>query len=154
MINVNDKAPEFNILTDIGNFSLKENLGKNIILFFFPKADTTGCTKQAKSFSDFKNEYDNLNTLIIGISRDNQLKQIKFKEKYGLTCILGSDIDNEVCTKYNVWVEKSMYGKKYMGIQRSTFLIDKNGLVSYKWDKVKIPGHAEDVLQKVKDLQI
>ena len=152
MTEINDKAPQFNIETDMGNFNLEENLGKNIILFFFPKADTTGCTKQAKSFSDLKTQFDKLNTLIIGISRDNQNKQIKFKEKHELTCLLGSDLDNEVCTKYGVWVEKSMYGKKYMGIQRTTFLIDKDGLIAYKWDKVKIPGHAEDVLDKIKNL--
>ena len=152
MTDINDKAPQFNIETDKGNFNLKENLGKNIILFFFPKADTSGCTKQAKSFSDLKIQFDRLNTLVIGISRDNQNKQIKFKEKHGLTCLLGSDLDNEVCTKYGVWVEKSMYGKKYMGIQRTTFLINKDGLIAYKWDKVKIPGHAEDVLDKIKNL--
>ena len=152
MTDINDKAPQFNIETDKGNFNLKENLGKNIILFFFPKADTSGCTKQAKSFSDLKIQFDRLNTLVIGISRDNQNKQIKFKEKHGLTCLLGSDLDNEVCTKYGVWVEKSMYGKKYMGIQRTTFLIDKDGLIAYKWDKVKIPGHAEYVLDKIKNL--
>ena len=152
MTDINDEAPQFNIETDKGNFNLKENLGKNIILFFFPKADTSGCTKQAKSFSDLKIQFDRLNTLVIGISRDNQNKQIKFKEKHGLTCLLGSDLDNEVCTKYGVWVEKSMYGKKYMGIQRTTFLINKDGLIAYKWNKVKIPGHAEDVLEKIQNL--
>lgn len=152
MTDINKKAPDFVIETDNGEFSLKGNLGKNIVIFFFPKADTSGCTKQAKSFSDFIKEYDKLNTLILGISRDTKEKQIKFKEKHRLSCILGSDINNEVCTKYGVWVEKSMYGKKYMGIQRSTFLINENGLISYKWDKVKIPGHAEDVLEKIKNL--
>ena len=152
MTDVNEKAPEFTLDTDIGKFNLKDNLGKIIVLFFFPKADTSGCTKEAKSFSELQIQFDKLNTLIIGISRDDQRKQIKFKEKHGLTCILGSDLNNEVCTKYGVWVEKSMYGKKYMGIQRSTFLINRDGIISYKWEKVKIPGHAEDVLEKIKNL--
>ena len=152
MTKINDKIDDFELDTDLGKFNLKENVGKNLVLFFFPKADTTGCTKEAISFSELIKDFDKLNTTVIGISRDNLEKQIKFKSKYELKCILGSDVDNKICSKFGVWIEKSMYGRKYMGIQRSTFLINSQGKVYYIWEKVKVPGHAEEVLKKVKEL--
>ncbi len=153
MININSKAPSIDLITDKDFFSLKKYKGKNIVVFFFPKADTSGCTSEAISFSELKEDFDKLDTLIIGISKDTQQKQIKFKEKYNLSCILGSDNDGKICEKYGTWVEKSMYGKKYMGIQRSTFLIDKKGIVNFIWPKVKVPGHAKEVLEKIKSLK-
>lgn len=152
MTNINDKIESFELDTDQGKFYSKDHVGKNLVLFFFPKADTTGCTKEALSFSNLINEFENLNTIVIGISKDTVEKQIKFKSKYDLKCILGSDVDINICSKFGVWVEKSMYGKKYMGIQRSTFLINTEQKIQHIWNKVKVPGHAEEVLEVVKKL--
>ena len=153
MININSKAPSIELITDKDFFSLESCKGKNVVVFFFPKADTSGCTSEAIAFSELKSEFDNLDCLIIGISKDTKQKQIKFKEKYDLNCILGSDNEDNVCEKYGVWVEKSMYGRKYMGIQRSTFLINKKGIINFIWPKVKVPGHAKEVLEKIKSLK-
>ena len=152
MTNINDKIESFELDTDQGKFYSKDHAGKNLVLFFFPKADTTGCTKEALSFSNLINEFEDLNTIVIGISKDTVEKQIKFKSKYELKCILGSDVDIKICSKFGVWVEKSMYGKKYMGIQRSTFLINTEQKIQHIWNKVKVPGHAEEVLEVVKKL--
>ncbi len=152
MTNLNDKIESFELDTDQGKFYSKDHVGKNLVLFFFPKADTTGCTKEAISFSNLINEFEDLNTIVIGISKDTVEKQIKFKSKYDLKCILGSDVDIKICSKFGVWVEKSMYGKKYMGIQRSTFLINTEQKIQHIWNKVKVPGHAEEVLEVVKKL--
>ena len=152
MTNLNDKIESFELDTDQGKFYSKDHVSKNLVLFFFPKADTTGCTKEAISFSNLINEFEDLNTIVIGISKDTVEKQIKFKSKYDLKCILGSDVDVNICSKFGVWVEKSMYGKKYMGIQRSTFLINTEQKIQHIWNKVKVPGHAEEVLEVVKKL--
>ena len=152
MLKINDKIPDFEILTDRDVFKISQHIGKNIVVFFFPKADTTGCTKEAISFSNLMNEFEDLNTIVIGISKDTVQKQTKFKSKYDLKCILGSDVDIKICSKFGVWVEKSMYGKKYMGIQRSTFLINTEQKIQHIWNKVKVPGHAEEVLEVVKKL--
>ena len=152
MTNISDKIEAFELDTDQGKFYSKDHVSKNLVLFFFPKADTTGCTKEATSFSNLINEFEDLNTIIIGISKDTVEKQIKFKSKYDLKCILGSDVDIKICSKFGVWVEKSMYGKKYMGIQRSTFLINTEQKIQHIWNKVKVPGHAEEVLEVVKKL--
>ena len=152
MTNINDKVEAFELDTDQGKFYSKDYIGKNLVLFFFPKADTTGCTKESISFSNLIDDFENLNTIVIGISKDTVDKQKKFKSKYDLKCILGSDVDIKLCSKFGVWVEKSMYGKKYMGIQRSTFLINTEGKIQHIWDKVKVPGHAEEVLEIVKKL--
>ena len=152
MTNINDKIKPFELDTDQGKFYSKDHVGKNLVIFFFPKADTTGCTKEAISFSNLINEFGDLNTIVIGISKDTVEKQIKFKSKYDLKCILGSDVDIKICSKFGVWVEKSMYGKKYMGIQRSTFLINTEQKIQHIWNKVKVPGHAEEVLEVVKKL--
>ena len=152
MTNITDKVDYFEIDTDQDKFYSKDHAGKNLVIFFFPKADTTGCTKEALSFSNLINEFEDLNTVVIGISKDTVEKQIKFKSKYDLKCILGSDVDIKICSKFGVWVEKSMYGKKYMGIQRSTFLINIEGKIQHVWNKVKVPGHADEVLEVVKKL--
>ena len=152
MTNLNDKIESFELDTDQGKFYSKDHVSKNLVLFFFPKADTTGCTKEAFSFSNLINDFEDLNTIVIGISKDTVEKQIKFKSKYDLKCILGSDVDIKICSKFGVWVEKSMYGKKYMGIQRSTFLINTEQKIQHIWNKVKVPGHAEEVLEVVKKL--
>ena len=152
MTKINDKIEAFELDTDQGKFYSKDHIGKNLVLFFFPKADTTGCTKESISFSNLISDFENLNTVVVGISKDTVEKQKKFKSKYDLKCILGSDIDIKICSKFGVWVEKSMYGKKYMGIQRSTFLINTEGKIQHIWSKVKVPGHAEEVLEVVKKL--
>ncbi len=152
MISLNKKAPNIKLHTDNDNFNLKDLKGKNIIVFFFPKADTSGCTSEAISFSQLQDEFENLNCLVIGISKDSPEKQKKFREKYKLTCLLGADNETDVCERYGVWVEKSMYGRKYFGIQRSTFLISTDGIINFIWPKVKVPGHAEDVLNKLKEM--
>ena len=152
MTKINDKIEAFQLDTDQGTFNSKDHIGKNLVLFFFPKADTTGCTKESISFSNLINDFEDLNTIVIGISKDTVEKQKKFKSKYDLKCILGSDADIKICSKFGVWVEKSMYGKKYMGIQRSTFLINTEQKIQHIWNKVKVPGHAEEVLEVVKKL--
>ena len=152
MLKINDKIPKFEILTDTGIFKVSNHLGKKIIVFFFPRADTSGCTAESIAFTNLQKEFEKLNCIIIGISKDNSKKQGKFREKYNLTCELGADFDNDVCEQFGVWVEKSMYGKKYMGIQRSTFLTNEQGVIIKTWEKVKVPGHAEEVLEAVKNL--
>ena len=152
MLKINDKIPNFEILTDKGNFKVSNNLGKNIVVFFFPRADTSGCTAESIAFTNLQKKFEKLNCIIIGISKDNIKKQAKFREKYNLTCELGADFENDICEQFGVWVEKSMYGKKYMGIQRSTFLSNEQGIITNVWEKVKVPGHAEEVLETVKSL--
>ncbi len=150
MLKINDKLPDFEILTDTGHFKTSNHKGKNIIVFFFPRADTSGCTAESIAFTNLQKDFDKLNCVVIGISKDNQTKQGKFREKYNLSCELGADFENNICEKFGVWVEKSMYGKKYMGIQRSTFLSDSNGVITNIWEKVKVPEHAENVLEELK----
>ena len=152
MIKINDKIPKFEILTDTGDFKVSSHQGKKIVVFFFPRADTSGCTAESIAFTNLQEEFDKFNCIVIGISKDSSKKQGKFREKYNLTCELGADFDNDVCEQFGVWVEKSMYGKKYMGIQRSTFLSNEKGIITNIWEKVKVPGHAEEVLETVKSL--
>ena len=150
MLKINDEIPNFEILTDRDNFKVSNYKGKNIVVFFFPRADTSGCTAESIAFTNLQKEFDKLNCIVIGISKDNQKKQGKFREKHNLTCELGADFENDVCERFGVWVEKSMYGKKYMGIQRSTFLSNVQGIIVNIWEKVKVPGHAEEVLETLK----
>jgi len=152
MLSINSKAPAIELKTDESFFSPEDYNNKNLIVFFFPKADTSGCTSEALAFSKLKKEFENHETIIIGISKDNPEKQKKFKEKHKLNCILGADHETDICEQYGVWVEKSMYGRNYMGIQRTTFFINKKGEIKFIWPKVKVNGHAEDVLKKVKEL--
>ena len=152
MLKINDKLPEFEILTDTGNFKTYDHQGKNIVVFFFPRADTSGCTAESLAFTNLQTNFDKLNCVVIGISKDNQKKQVKFREKYNLSCELGADFENNICEKFGVWVEKSMYGKKYMGIQRATFLSNTNGIITNVWEKVKVPGHAENVLEELQKI--
>ena len=152
MLKINENIPNFEILTDQGEFKVSDHIGKNIVVFFFPKADTSGCTAEAIAFTNLQKKFDQLNCVVIGISKDNIKKQIKFREKYNLTCELGADFENDVCEQFGVWVEKSMYGRKYMGIQRATFLCDEKGILTNVWEKVKVPGHADEVLAAVEKI--
>lgn len=150
-LNIGDTAPDFDLPTDgDGNVSLKKLAGKNVILYFYPKDDTPGCTIEAKEFRDLMADFKKLDAVIIGLSKDSVKSHDKFKEKFCLPFILASDEDIKTCNDYGVWVEKSMYGKKYMGIDRVTFLIDKKGKIAHIWQKVKVEAHAADVLEKVK----
>ena len=151
MISIGDKAPEFNVSIDgEAQFALANTAGKNLILYFYPKDDTPGCTKEAIDFSEKFDEFDAQKTIIVGVSRDPQKKHAKFICKYNLRHHLISDEDGRLCEAFGTWVEKQMYGKSYMGIERTTFLINPKGKVAHIWHKVKVQGHVEDVLATVK----
>jgi peroxiredoxin Q/BCP len=148
-----DKAPAFSMPTDgDGTAALKDYKGQPLVLYFYPKDDTSGCTKQAIGFSERLKDFEKAGAAILGVSRDPVKKHDKFKDKHDLTITLGSDEEGAVTEAYGVWVEKSMYGRKYMGIERSTFLIDGKGKIARVWRKVKVPGHVDEVLDAVKAL--
>ncbi len=147
-LEIGDKAPDFTLPADGGGkVSLKALKGKIVVLYFYPKDDTSGCTAESCAFRDALPDFSKVKAEIVGISRDSAASHDKFKAKYGLTFPLASDEDGKVCEAYGTWVEKSMYGRKYMGIERATFLIDGNGVIRHVWRKVKVPGHAEEVLE-------
>ena len=144
-----DVAPDFNLPRDSGKTqTLSELRGHPVVLYFYPKDDTSGCTLEAHDFTELRPEFDKIGVTIIGMSPDKPEKHDKFKTKHDLQLILVSDEEKTTLQKYGVWVEKSMYGRKYMGVERSTFLIDKNGKIAEIWRKVKVPGHAKAVLEK------
>ena len=152
-VNVGDKAPDFTMPTDgNGSISLSKLRGKPVVLYFYPKDDTSGCTAEACGFRDTFPDYGKTGATVVGVSRDSVASHDKFKKKHELPFILASDTDGKVTERYGVWVEKSMYGRKYMGIDRSTFLIDKDGAVRGVWHKVKVPGHVAEVLKAVQSL--
>lgn len=142
-----DTAPDFEIQDDGGKpFRLSSLRGKDVILFFYPKADTPGCTKEACNFRDTGQEFTKHNAVVIGVSPDEPSAQAKFKSKFELTFPLLADTGHEVAEAYGVWKEKSMYGKKYMGIERTTFVIGSDGRIRRVFEKVKPEGHADQVL--------
>jgi peroxiredoxin Q/BCP len=152
-LKIGDKAPDFTLPTDgNGTIALKAQRGKKVVVYFYPKDDTTGCTKEACGFRDAMPDFSKIAATIVGISRDSVRAHDKFKQKYTLPFILASDESGEVCEKYGVWVEKSMYGRKYMGIERTTVLIDEKGVIRGVWPKVKIDGHVGEVLAAAKSL--
>lgn len=132
--------------------SLEGFKGKNIVLYFYPKDDTPGCTVEANDFKEHFEEFEKFNTVIIGISKDNLKSHEKFKNKYELPFILASDHEGKTCDNYGVWVEKNMYGKKYFGINRSTFIIDSEGVLRKVWKKVSVKGHVLAVLDEIKKM--
>ncbi|MGF1543304.1 MAG: thioredoxin-dependent thiol peroxidase [Parvularculaceae bacterium] len=148
-----DKAPTFKMPTNGGGeASLKAYAGGTLVLYFYPKDDTSGCTKQAIGFTEKAGDFEAAGARVLGVSKDSVAKHDKFVAKHELGVDLASDEDGAVCEAYGVWVEKSMYGKKYMGIERSTFLIDAKGVVRKIWRKVKVPGHVDEVLEEAKAL--
>ncbi|MEO1193401.1 MAG: thioredoxin-dependent thiol peroxidase [Pseudomonadota bacterium] len=150
---IGEAAPDFTMPTDGGGqVSLSELKGKNVILYFYPKDDTPGCTKEACGFRDNLADFTGADAVVIGVSKDSVAKHDKFKAKYELPFTLASDEEGKVCEAYGTWVQKSMYGKTYMGIDRATFLIDGEGVLRQEWRKVKVPGHVEAVLEAVKAL--
>ena len=148
------KAPGFKLVDEAGKpLELGKFKGKAVVVYFYPKDDTSGCTAEAKDFSCLSEEFAAAGATVIGISPDSAASHAKFKKKYDLSVLLGADEDKTAAEAYGVWVEKSMYGKKYMGVERSTFLIGKDGKIARIWRKVKVPGHAEEVLGAVKALK-
>jgi len=147
------KAPDFKLKDQNGDaVALSDYSGKTVVLYFYPKADTPGCTTQACGIRDRMDEYRNAGAIVIGVSPDEVKAVRKFDEKHGFGFTLLADKDHKVAEKYGTWVEKSMYGKKYMGLDRSTFLIDEAGVLRAEWRKVKVPGHVEEVLAAAKAL--
>ena len=150
---VGDKAPAFSMPADDGStVALKDLKGKTVILYFYPKDDTSGCTKEACDFTGSMPNFSKAKATVIGVSKDSVASHQKFIKKHKLKVALGADEDGKVCEAYGTWVEKSMYGRKYMGIERSTFLIDGKGVIRAEWRKVKVPGHVDEVLAAVKAL--
>lgn len=148
-----EKAPAFSLPSDGGGkVSLKEFKGRNLVLYFYPKADTPGCTKEAIAFSRLRAEFAKADTAILGVSADPVPSQDKFKSKHKLTIALGSDETKKTLAAYGAWGEKSMYGRKFMGVIRKTFLIDASGRIVRTWPKVRVPGHAEEVLAAAREL--
>jgi len=153
MIETGQTAPDFTLPRDGGgDITLSALRPASVVLYFYPKDDTSGCTKEAQDFTALADDFAAAGAKVIGVSKDSVAKHDKFVSKYGLAVALVSDEESDVCERYGTWVEKSMYGKKYMGIERATFLIDGTGNVAGVWRKVKVPGHAEEVLAAVKAL--
>lgn len=151
MPEVGKKAPQFTLPDSDGNkVSLKDYLGQKVVLYFYPKDNTSGCTKEACDFRDSIAQFKKLKVAVLGVSKDSQSSHIKFRDKYDLNFPLLSDVDTKVIQKYGVWKEKSMYGKKYMGVERTTFLIDEKGKIEKIYRKVKVADHVEQILKDLK----
>ncbi|HBY60087.1 MAG TPA: thioredoxin-dependent thiol peroxidase [Solibacterales bacterium] len=146
-------APNFTLTTDSGaSFELSSLRGRNVVLYFYPKSDTPGCTTEACEFRDTSGKFDGFDAVVVGVSPDAEKAQAKFRKKYELPFTLLADTDHAAAEAYGVWVEKSMYGKKYMGVERSTFVIGKDGKIAKVFSKVKPAGHAEEVLAALRGL--
>ncbi|WP_193142207.1 thioredoxin-dependent thiol peroxidase [Meridianimarinicoccus sp. MJW13] len=153
MIETGQTAPEFTLPQDGGeDVTLSKLRPKTVVLYFYPRDDTSGCTKQAIGFTEKLADFDAAGAVVLGVSKDTVAKHGKFRTKHDLGVHLLSDAESDVCEQYGVWVEKSMYGRTYMGIERATFLIDGTGTVQQIWRKVKVPGHVEAVLDAVRAL--
>jgi peroxiredoxin Q/BCP len=153
MIEDGQKAPDFRLADETGALvQLSKLKGRAVVLYFYPKDDTSGCTQEAKDFSCLSEAFAKAGAMVVGVSPDSGASHQKFKTKHDLTLRLLADEEKTAAGAYGVWVEKSMYGKKYMGVERSTFLIDKTGKVARSWRKVRVPGHAEEVLDAVRGL--
>ena len=150
---VGEKAPNFKLLRDGGGtVSLADFKGRKLVLYFYPKAETPGCTREAIDFNALRRAFAKAETDIVGISADPVRAQEKFRDKHDLAIPLASDEEKKMLTAYGVWGEKSMYGRKFMGVRRTTFLIDRDGRIAQVWENVKVPGHAEAVLEAAKAL--
>jgi len=148
-----NKAPDFELAVDSGaNISLASFAGQTLVLYFYPKDDTSGCTKEAIDFNGLRGEFKKAGAAILGVSPDSVASHAKFKTKHKLDIALAADESKAMLEAYGVWAEKSMYGRKYMGVERTTFLIDKDSQIATVWNKVKVPGHAEAVLAAAKAL--
>ncbi len=148
-----DKAPDFSLPSDEGgDVRLADLKGKIVVVYFYPKDDTTGCTSEAQAFTQAQADFDAIGAVVVGVSKDSIKSHGKFRQKYGLSVRLGSDVEGEMIERYGVWVEKSLYGRKYMGIERATFLIDPQGVIRQVWRKVSVKGHADAVLAAARQL--
>ena len=152
MVNEGDRAPAITITSSDGSSVNLASPGKPLVLYFYPKDDTSGCTLEAQDFTRLAGEYKKAGVKVVGVSRDPMKKHEKFIAKYDLAVPLASDEDGKISDAFGTWVEKSMYGRKYMGMERATFLIDSEGRVARTWRKVKVPGHAQEVLEAAKSL--
>ena len=153
MLSEGDRVPDVQLEGMNGEtVSPADFRGHKLVFYFYPKDDTSGCTREAQAFSDFAEEFEKADTWILGVSRDTPASHRKFTDKYGLKVRLGSDVDGKVCEAFGTWVEKSLYGRKYMGIERATFLVDRDGTIFRIWRRVKVPGHAEEVLEGAREL--
>lgn len=151
MLEVGKKAPDFTLLNqDENKVSLKDFLGKKVVLYFYPKDDTSGCTKEACSFSADLPKFSKIDAIILGVSPDSVKSHKKFSKKYKLKFDLLADEEKKIVEKYGVWKEKSMYGRKYMGVERTTFIIDEKGKIKKIFNKVKVEGHNKEVLESLK----
>jgi peroxiredoxin Q/BCP len=144
-----DKAPDFTLAGEAGSVSLAAMRGKFVVLYFYPKDDTSGCTAEAQAFTAAATAFAKAGAVVVGVSKDSLASHARFRAKYALSVTLASDPDGETIERYGAWVEKSMYGRKYMGIERCTFLIDPAGVIAHVWRKVKVRGHAEEVLAAI-----
>ena len=152
MLEVGKKAPDFSLLNqDEKKISLKDYVGQKVVLYFYPKDDTSGCTKEACSFSDDLPKFSKVDAVILGVSPDSVKSHKKFSEKYKLKFDILADDEKNVVEKYGVWKEKSMYGRKYMGVERTTFIIDEKGKIKKIFNKVKVDGHNKEVLEALKE---
>lgn len=152
-LNIGDTAPEFTLPGDGGtDVSLAAHLGRKVVLYFYPKDDTPGCTTESCAFRDNLPDFSALGAEVIGISKDSVKSHDKFKTKHGLNFRLASDENADTCERYGTWIEKSMYGRKYMGIDRSTFVIDEQGKIAALWRGVKVPGHVDAVKEALKNV--
>ncbi|HEX8381043.1 MAG TPA: peroxiredoxin [Allosphingosinicella sp.] len=153
MLSEGDKVPDVTLVSVEGKkISPADFRSQKLVLYFYPKDDTSGCTAEAQAFSALADDFKNAGTWVLGVSKDDSKKHSKFIEKYGLQVPLATDSDGSVCEAFGTWTEKSMYGRKYMGIERATFLVDRVGVVKRVWRKVKVPGHAEEVLAAAREL--
>lgn len=154
MVSEGDKAPDFKLPRDGGgSVSLQALKGRPVVLYFYPKDDTSGCTKEAVAFSEALKDFKKAGAEVIGVSPDSVASHDRFKAKHGLDVTLAADEDRATAEAYGVWVQKSMYGRSYMGVERSTFLIGPDGRLAGVWRKVKVPGHVEAVLHAVRELE-
>ncbi|MGY6632613.1 MAG: peroxiredoxin [Alkalilacustris sp.] len=153
MTDIGTTAPDFTLPRDGGaEITLSALRPQKVVVYFYPRDDTSGCTKEAVGFTEAADAFAAADTVVVGISKDSVASHDKFVKKHALGVILASDEGSDVCERYGVWVEKAMYGKKYMGIERATFLIDGEGRIAQVWRKVKVPGHVEEVLAAAKAL--
>jgi peroxiredoxin Q/BCP len=147
-----DKAPNFKLESDSGMVSKASLKGKPFVVYFYPKDDTSGCTKEAIAFTAAQKKFEKLGVFVLGVSKDSLASHQKFKTKHKLKIALGSDPDTLMAQDWDVWGEKTLYGRKYMGMERATFLVDPKGVIAQAWHKVKVPGHVETVLEAAKSL--
>jgi len=153
MTEIGQTAPDFTLPRDGGgDITLSALRPQAVVLYFYPKDDTPGCTKEAQGFTELAEAFAAAGAMVLGVSKDTVKKHDKFRDKYDLGVALLSDADSDVCEQYGTWVQKQMYGKTYMGIERATFLIDGTGQIVRVWRKVKVPGHVEDVLAAAREL--